>query len=46
MCKGKQAGYARSLKLFEDYCVVTQSVRQGIDVKVEVQPPAAPRENG
>lgn len=27
---------ARCLDLFEDYCVVTQSVRQGIDVDVSV----------
>ncbi len=27
----------RCLDLFEDYCVVTQSVRAGIDVSVEVQ---------
>lgn len=26
----------RCLKLFEDYCVVTQSVRAGLDVSVEV----------
>jgi organic hydroperoxide reductase OsmC/OhrA len=29
---------ARCLSLFEDFCVVTQSVRQGIDVQVEVEP--------
>ncbi len=27
---------ARCLPLFEDYCVVTQSVREGIEVKVEI----------
>jgi len=27
----------RCLDLFEDYCVVTQSVRQGIDVRVTVE---------
>ncbi len=30
----------RCLELFEDYCVVTQSVRKGIDVSVSVLPPA------
>ncbi|HXG05382.1 MAG TPA: OsmC family protein [Candidatus Binatia bacterium] len=29
---------ARCLELFEDFCVVTQSVRTGIDVKVAVEP--------
>lgn len=28
----------RCLELFEDYCVVTQSVRHGIDVSVSVKP--------
>ncbi|MBS4729280.1 OsmC family protein [Mycobacterium sp. SM1] len=28
----------RCLELFEDYCVVTQSVRHGVDVDVQVQP--------
>jgi organic hydroperoxide reductase OsmC/OhrA len=28
----------RCLELFEDYCVVTQSVRSGLDVSVEVEP--------
>lgn len=27
----------RCLELFEDFCVVTQSVRKGIDVKVDVE---------
>lgn len=31
------------LKTFEDFCVVTQSVREGIDVKVSVSRPAAAR---
>ncbi|NWG14697.1 MAG: OsmC family protein [Acidobacteria bacterium] len=30
----------RCLELFEDYCVVTQSVRNGIDVSVHVSDPA------
>ncbi len=30
----------RCLELFEDFCVVTQSVRQGIDVAVRVKQPA------
>jgi organic hydroperoxide reductase OsmC/OhrA len=28
----------RCLELFEDFCVVTQSVRQGVDVHVKVEP--------
>ena len=28
----------RCLELFEDFCVVTQSVRAGIDVEVDVEP--------
>lgn len=28
----------RCLELFEDFCVVTESVRQGLDVAVEVRP--------
>jgi uncharacterized OsmC-like protein len=31
----------RCLELFEDFCVVTQSVRTGLDVSVEVEPTAA-----
>lgn len=31
----------RCLELFEDFCVVTQSVRRGIDVQVAVEPIAA-----
>ncbi len=37
----EQAGsgrVARCLELFEDFCVVTQSVRSGLDVSVEVEP--------
>lgn len=32
---------ARCLELFEDFCVVTQSVREGIDVQVTVEPEGA-----
>jgi organic hydroperoxide reductase OsmC/OhrA len=32
----------RCLELFEDYCVVTQSVRGGVAVDVTVEPEAAP----
>jgi organic hydroperoxide reductase OsmC/OhrA len=31
----------RCLELFEDFCVVTASVRAGVDVKVEVEPVVA-----
>jgi uncharacterized OsmC-like protein len=30
--------YERCLELFEDFCIVTQSVRRGIDVEVAVDP--------
>lgn len=30
--------YERCLDLFEDFCVVTQSVREGIDVNIRVEP--------
>lgn len=32
----------RCLEIFEDFCVVTQSVRQGLDVAVSVQPQDPP----
>jgi uncharacterized OsmC-like protein len=32
---------ARCLEVFEDYCVVTQSVRDGIDITVSVEPSTA-----
>lgn len=31
----------RCMELFEEFCVVTQSVRRGIDVKVDVEPASA-----
>jgi len=31
------SGFRKCLKIFERYCVVTQSVREGVDVKVEVE---------
>lgn len=37
---GDMARMGRCLELFEEFCVVTQSVRDGIDVKVEVEPVA------
>jgi organic hydroperoxide reductase OsmC/OhrA len=33
-----RARLARCLELFEDFCVVTQSVRDGFDVQVDVEP--------
>ena len=35
---------ARCMELFEDFCVVTQAVREGIDVQVEVEPVGAMEE--
>jgi hypothetical protein len=35
-------GIGRCLDIFEDFCVVTQSVRGGIDLRVTVEPSAAP----
>ena len=37
---GDAARLARCEALFEDFCVVTQSVREGIDVKVNVSRPS------
>jgi hypothetical protein len=31
-------GVGRCLDLFEDFCIVTESVRKGIDVQVKVVP--------
>lgn len=41
---GNEGRVARCLDLFEDYCVVTDSVRQGIDVTVAVEPVSSGRE--
>lgn len=35
---GDRQAIERCLGVFEDYCIVTQSVRKGIDVQVEVAP--------
>ena len=35
---GDASRMSRCLDLFEDFCVVTQSVREGIDVRVAVEP--------
>lgn len=38
----QHARMRRCLELFEDFCVVTQSVRQGIEVDVSVEPSSEP----
>ncbi len=35
---GDPNNYQKCLDTFEDFCVVTQSVREGLDVRVEVEP--------
>jgi organic hydroperoxide reductase OsmC/OhrA len=40
--KEQQPRMRRCLELFEDYCIVTQSVREGIEVDVEVEPAGEP----
>lgn len=35
---GDRAAIAKCLETFEDFCIVTQSVRGGIDVRVDVEP--------
>ncbi len=35
---GDASEYQKCLDIFEDFCVVTQSVRDGLDVRVEVEP--------
>jgi organic hydroperoxide reductase OsmC/OhrA len=42
LAPGAPARAARCLDLFEDFCVVTQSVRDGIDVEVAVAPAPEP----
>jgi organic hydroperoxide reductase OsmC/OhrA len=36
--EGSAASFDRCVELFEEYCIVTESVRRGIDVLVEVRP--------
>jgi organic hydroperoxide reductase OsmC/OhrA len=38
---GDEPRMRRCLELFEDFCTVTQSVRGGIDVEVQVEPQAS-----
>ena len=40
VAQGDVGRIRRCLEIFEDFCVVTQSVRGGIDVRVEVEPVA------
>ena len=37
-----EARMARCLTIFEDFCIVTQSVRKGVDVSVTVEPAVVP----
>jgi uncharacterized OsmC-like protein len=39
LAPGSENGFRRCLDLFEDYCVVTASVRDGIEVEVKVEDP-------
>jgi uncharacterized OsmC-like protein len=41
VARGDVGRVRRCLEIFEEYCVVTQSVRDGIDVRVEVEPASA-----
>jgi len=42
---GEPSGrYDRCLDIFEDFCIVTQSVRAGVDVDVRVEPTFEPAE--
>ena len=38
LTEDEQQRISRCMDVFEDYCIVTESVRRGIDVLVEVQP--------
>jgi len=40
--EAEQGRMQRCLELFEDFCVVTQSVRSGIEVEVTVEPSSGP----
>jgi organic hydroperoxide reductase OsmC/OhrA len=44
--EGERTGrYERCLDIFEDFCIVTQSVRAGIQVDVRVEPTFADEES-
>jgi len=43
---GSESALEFCLERFEDYCIVTESVRSGIDVMVEVQPRIPPSDRG
>lgn len=38
--EGDRERFDRCVAIFEDYCTVTGSVREGVDVRTEVQPPS------
>jgi len=37
LAEGDQKRIGRCLEVFEDFCIVTQSVRDGIDIQVDVE---------
>jgi hypothetical protein len=45
LSEGKNSKALRYLGLFEGYCLVTESVRHGIDVQVSVLGPESAKEN-